>query len=197
VDIDAVLCADGVGVQDRFLDIGAIRALTASAELRRARGEFAAARIGGGREAQRREEIRGDFTCWIEPPLSAVEHTLLQELERVRLEFNRAAALGLFDIELHYARYAPGTGYARHVDRPLNHPQRQVSLVLYLNENWTPAAGGALRLFGAAGDHRDVEPLAGRLVCFQSAGREHAVLPTRRDRLSISGWFRARDGGCA
>jgi len=61
-----------------------------------------------------------------------------------------------------------------------------------LNEGWTPAAGGELRIFDAAGGHRDIEPIAGRLVCFLTPGREHAVLPTRRDRFSISGWFRKR-----
>jgi SM-20-related protein len=38
----------------------------------------------------------------------------------------------------------------------------------------------------------DIEPLGGRLVCFLTAGREHEVLPAGRERLSISGWFRAR-----
>jgi len=51
----------------------------------------------------------------------------------------------------------------------------------------------AAPLFDAAGCHRDIEPIAGRLVCFLTPGREHAVLATRRDRLSISGWFRTRD----
>jgi SM-20-related protein len=68
-----------------------------------------------------------------------------------------------------------------------------VSLVLYLNEDWAPAAGGELRIFDAADDHRDIEPIAGRLVYFLTPGREHAVLPTQRDRLSISGWFRVRE----
>ena len=68
-----------------------------------------------------------------------------------------------------------------------------MSLVLYLNEAWTPAAGGELRIFEASGGHRDIDPIAGRLVCFLTPGREHAVLSTQRDRLSISGWFRARD----
>jgi SM-20-related protein len=48
-----------------------------------------------------------------------------------------------------------------------------------------------LRVFGEDGV-RDIEPLAGRLVCFLSAGREHAVLPTRQGRLSVTGWFRRR-----
>jgi Rps23 Pro-64 3,4-dihydroxylase Tpa1-like proline 4-hydroxylase len=29
-------------------------------------------------------------------------------------------------------------------------------------------------------------------VCFLTPGCEHEVLPTRRERLSISGWFRSR-----
>jgi len=65
--------------------------------------------------------------------------------------------------------------------------------VLYLNEGWTRAAGGELRLYDAAGGYRDVEPMAGRLVCFLTPGREHEVLPTQLDRLSISGWFRTRE----
>ena len=185
--------ADGVSIRDQFLTPVQVRALADCAELRRARGDFTAARIGGARSVQRREEIRGDSICWIGPPLLPAEQTLLQGLERLRLELNRAALLGLFDLELHYARYPAGAAYARHVDQPQGRSQRQVSLVLYLNEDWAPAAGGELRLFDAAGGHRDVEPIAGRLVCFLTTGREHAVLPTARERLSISGWFRTRD----
>jgi SM-20-related protein len=111
----------------------------------------------------------------------------------LRLELNAHALLGLFELELHYAWYPPGAGYERHVDQPQGRVQRLVSLVLYLNEGWAPEAGGELRIFDAAGGHRDIAPVAGRLVCFLTPGREHAVLPTQRDRLSVSGWFRARD----
>jgi SM-20-related protein len=106
---------------------------------------------------------------------------------------NGATMLGLFDTELHYAWYPRGAGYQRHVDQPQGRVQRQVSLVLYLNEGWEPAAGGELRIFDAGDGHRDIEPIAGRLVCFFTPGREHAVLPTQRERLSVSGWFRIRD----
>ena len=188
-----MILSDEVSIRDQFLAPAQVRALADCAELRRSRGDFIAARIGGARSLQRREEIRGDSICWIGPPLLPAEQTLLQGLERLRLELNRNALLGLFDLELHYARYPPGAGYARHVDQPQGRSQRQVSLVLYLNEDWASAAGGELRIFDAAGGYRDVEPIAGRLVSFITAGREHAVLPTRRDRLSISGWFRTRD----
>jgi SM-20-related protein len=193
VSIDAGSSADGISVRDRFLAPSQIQALVDCARLRRARGDFDPARIGSGGSLQRREDIRGDSICWITPPLWPVEQTLLEELERLRLELNREAMLGLFELELHYAWYPPGAGYARHVDQPQGRAQRRVSLVLYLNQDWTPAAGGELRIFDAADGHRDIAPIAGRLVCFLTQGREHAVLPTLRDRLSVSGWFRTRD----
>jgi SM-20-related protein len=183
---------DGVSVRDDFLTLSEVRALAQCAELRRARGDFSAARIGGGRNLQRREEIRGDSNCWITAPLLPAERALWEEFERLRLQLNAEAYLGLFDLELQHAWYPPGAGYARHVDQPHGRPQRQMSLVLYLNQNWNPAAGGELRIFDAAGGHRDIEPVGGRLVCFLTPGCEHEVLPTRRERLSISGWFRSR-----
>jgi SM-20-related protein len=193
VSIDAGLSTDGLSVRDRFLAPSQVRALVDCANLRRERGDFQAARIGDERSLQRREDIRGDSTCWIVPPLLPAERTLLEELERLRLELNAQAWLGLFELELHYARYPPGAGYVRHVDQPQGRAQRRVSLVLYLNESWKPEAGGELRLFDAAGCHRDIAPIAGRLVCFLTPDREHAVLATHSERLSISGWFRARD----
>ena len=193
MSIEAGWSADGISVRDRFLAPSQIRALVDCARLRRDRGDFDAARIGSGRSLQRREDIRGDSICWITPPLWPAEQTLLGELERLRLELNREAMLGLFELELHYAWYPPGAGYARHVDQPQGRAQRRVSLVLYLNEDWTPTSGGELRIFDAADGHRDIAPIAGRLVCFLTPGREHAVLPTLRDRLSVSGWFRTRD----
>ncbi len=193
MSIDADLTFDGLSVRDRFLAPSQIRALADCARLRRARGDFDAARIGGGSSLRRREDIRGDSTCWITPPLWPAEQALLGELERLRLQLNRESLLGLFEVELHYAWYPPGAGYERHVDQPQGRVQRRVSLVLYLNEDWTPEAGGELRIFDEADGHRDIAPVAGRLVCFLTPGREHAVLPTQRDRLSVSGWFRTRD----
>jgi len=193
MSIDAALRVDGISVRDQFLAPSQIRALGDCARLRRARGDFDPARIGSGQSLGRRDDIRGDSTCWITPPLWAAEQTLLAELERLRLELNREAMLGLFELELHYAWYPPGAGYARHVDQPLGRAQRRVSVVLYLNQDWTPEAGGELRIFDAADGHRDIEPIAGRLVFFLTPGREHAVLPTQRDRLSVSGWFRHRE----
>ncbi len=71
--------------------------------------------------------------------------------------------------------------------------QRRVSLVLYLNRRWRAGDGGELKIVDDLGRDRHIEPAAGRLAVFLTAGREHEVMPTRRDRLSLTGWFRGRE----
>ena len=170
-----------------------VRELLECARQRRERGECSASRIGSGTRLQRREEIRGDSICWLSEPLFDAERSLLEDIEALRAALNQETFLGLFDIEMHYAQYPPGAGYGRHVDQPWGRAHRKVSFIVYLNECWAPGAGGELRVFDAAESYIDIEPLAGRLVCFVTAGREHAVLSTRVERSSISGWFRSRE----
>jgi SM-20-related protein len=193
VSVGANLRAGGISIRDDFIAPAQVHALRESAQARRARGEFTAARIGSQATLQRREDIRGDFTCWLREPLNPAERTLLDRFDELRLELNRETFLGLFDLELHYALYPPAAGYARHVDQPRGTLQRKVSLVLYLNPDWNDGDGGALRIFEAGQPRCDIEPIGGRLVCFLTAGREHEVLKGRRDRWSISGWYRGRD----
>jgi SM-20-related protein len=191
--IAATLCRESIAVRDEFLDPPGVAALAECAAARAARGEFTPARIGPGPAARRHEAIRGDSICWLTAPLFAPESQLLAALESLRLAVNREALLGLFDLELHYARYPPGARYDRHVDQPRSGSERQVSVVLYLNAEWHPGDGGALRVFDSAGEgFLDIEPRGGRLVCFLTAGCEHAVLPSQRLRASLSGWFRRR-----
>jgi len=188
------LGAAGIAVRDDYLGPGQVQALLECLHERHTRGEFEDARVGAPGKLQRDAVVRGDRTCWLGEPLLAAEQGLLLDFERLRLQLNRDWFLGLFDLEAHYAWYAPGAGYARHVDQPRGRSERRVSLILYLNENWDESAGGELQLFDASGGCRYVEPIAGRLVCFLTDGREHAVLPARRDRFSVTGWFRARAG---
>jgi SM-20-related protein len=193
VSVSADLIGRGVSVQDNFLFAAQVQDLIQCLEARRARGDFAPARIGAGQSLQRREDIRGDSICWMNPPLLAAEARLLESFEQLRLQLNREAFLGLFDLELHYAAYPIGLGYARHIDQPRGNNRRKVSVVLYLNREWTEDLGGELRIFGEADQYIDVQPSAGRLVCFLTEAREHCVLPACRERLSITGWFGTRD----
>jgi SM-20-related protein len=187
------LWADGIAVRDGFACEARVLQLLGCVNQRAQRGEFAISRVGGLGRAERREDLRGDATCWLEEPYLPAERGLLDDLERLRLQLNHQGFLGLFDLELHYARYPAGAGYARHVDQPQGRGHRQVSFILYLNSDWQPEHGGELRLFHADGTHRDIAPMAGRLVYFLTAGREHAVLPTQRERYSVCGWFRCRE----
>jgi SM-20-related protein len=192
VSVAEALARDGFSVQDGFIPAAKAGELRECASLRETRGDFAAARVGGGGTEQRLENIRGDFTCWLEEPLLPAETALLRSLDELRSQLNREAFLGLLDLELHYAKFPPGARYARHVDQPRRTASRKLSLVLYLNSAWQRADGGELRLYCGGQDFIDVEPLEGRLVCFLTADREHEVLMARRERLSISGWFRGR-----
>jgi SM-20-related protein len=180
-------------IRDEFLGPQQVRALVNCAVARRERGDFVAARIGAERALQRREDIRGDSICWLNEPLFAPERELLGSLEELRLQLNRTALLGLFESEWHYAWYPAGAGYARHIDQPQGREQRRVSVVLYLNERWQAADGGALRIFADDGRYSDIEPVAGRLVAFLTERREHAVMPTYAGRMSLTGWFRSRE----
>jgi SM-20-related protein len=191
-DVSADLSARGVSIRDRFASGAEVSALRECAWSREARGEFAPARVGRQGAERRRESVRGDFTCWLSAPLLPPERLLLERMEELRRQLNRDAYLGLFELELHYARYPAGAAYSRHVDQPLGSAQRKLSLVLYLNPGWQCADGGVLRIHNAHGGFVDVEPIAGRLICFLTPGREHEVLEARRERLSISGWFRGR-----
>jgi SM-20-related protein len=191
--VSAELRASGISIRDQFVSAAEALALRECARDRELRGGFAPARVGRQGAEQRRDNIRGDFTCWLSEPLQPPERALLERMEILRRRLNREAFLGLFELELHYARYPAGAAYSRHVDQPMGSTQRKLSLVLYLNADWQSADGGILRIHAVDDRFVDVEPVAGRLVCFLTPGREHEVLQARRERLSISGWFRGRE----
>jgi SM-20-related protein len=116
-------------------------------------------------------------------------------LESLRLTLNRELQLGLFDLEAHFARYPAGAFYRRHRDRPHGRRARVISCVLYLNRGWEVSDGGELRLYldqSEEGAYRDIPAQAGSLVCFFSDRFWHEVLPTRRERWSLTGWFLRR-----
>jgi SM-20-related protein len=180
----------GFAVIDDFIDHKTVVRLRTCADLRSIRGEFRAAAIGAAR--QRRDDIRGDFTCWLQEPLFPAEREAQASLDRLRLSLNEQLLLGLFDTEVHYATYPPGAAYGAHVDQPTGNAARQVSFALYLNLDWDARCGGELRLHDENVPIADIEPRGGRLCCFLTPGRLHEVLPSTRVRMALSGWFRTR-----
>jgi len=189
----AAIAAQSYAIVPEFLPAGAVAALAAEARRRDAAGEFHAARIGHGEAKLQNGEIRGDRTAWLDELAHAsAERPFWRALEALRLVVNERFFLGLFAFEGHYALYPPGTFYRRHRDTFRDDDARVLSCVLYLNEGWTAADGGALRIHVSATRTCDVLPVAGTLVCFLAARYEHEVLPATRDRLAVTGWFRRR-----
>ena len=188
------LAGPGWGVVPEFVPMELVRELLSDVARRERAGEFRAAAVGAGAHRAIRPEIRGDRICWLVAPASAAERALLERLEALRAELNRELMLGLAELECHYAIYAPGARYARHLDRSPLGFERVVSVVLYLNPGWRSADGGELVLATERGQIAIV-PRAGALAAFMSQRLEHEVRVARRPRLSLTGWFRRRPPG--
>jgi SM-20-related protein len=158
-----------------------------------AAGELHAARIGKGAQQIRRSDIRGDETLWLDGS-SQPQRDYLNLMEALRQRINSELFLGLNDLEAHYALYAPGAGYNKHLDSFRSNNLRRITVVSYLNENWRAEDGGELLLFNDNDEvFERVLPEAGTLVCFVSEQLPHEVAVTQRQRASIAGWFRVRD----
>jgi SM-20-related protein len=186
------IAARGHAVVRHAVPDDVVRGLGARARALEQAGAFAGAAVGRAQVRKRRDDIRGDRIAWLgDVPEGEAEVALGAWLEALRVRCNRELLLGVEEIEAHYAIYPPGAHYARHRDRFRDDDARVLSCVLYLNDAWTPEDGGALRLYDGDGAI-DVLPEGGTLVAFLSADFEHEVLPARRERLSIAGWFRRR-----
>jgi SM-20-related protein len=154
---------------------------------------FHAAQIGRGAQKQQQTEIRGDSIAWLDEQ-NASDQGYLAWMETLRAGLNAELFLGLFDYEAHYAIYAAGAGYAKHVDALQGAKNRVLSSVLYLNPDWQNGNGGELLLFTADGNTvlETLTPRAGTMILFLSETFPHQVLPSLTTRRSIAGWFRVR-----
>ena len=194
--IAATLANQGWCVTDAFVPPLLVSQLRHEAREHWDAGAFRRAGVGRGGDLELRPKVRTDRVLWLESAaLSGAQQCFWERLEGVRLAVNRRIFLGLHELEAHFAVYPAGAYYRKHLDQFRGIGRRQLSCVLYLNEDWQPADGGALRIYTDATDTAiaaDVLPVGGRLVAFLSARFLHEVLPARRERFSISGWFRSR-----
>lgn len=193
------LAGQGFGYMDHFLTEDHIRELLEVLLTYRGQDEFRKAGIGTAHLHQIDRSVRGDHIRWIEPE-QALEPTrrYLERMQAFIAYLNRTLYVGIRDFEAHFAYYPPGTFYKRHLDQLKINDHRRISFILYLNSNWQPEHGGALRLYVPAEPKEmavDIAPLGGRLLVFRSDLLEHEVLPTVRDRFSVTGWMldRPRD----
>jgi len=153
--------------------------------------KFTDAGIGRGRQHIYNDFVRTDEICWITGE-SVAGKDWLNWTSGLQTYLNRRLFLGLFSFESHFAHYAPGDYYKRHCDAFRGEANRVLSVVVYLNQSWSPTDGGELVLYKDDSDHDGlrVTPGLGTVVVFLSEEFPHEVLPAVRDRYSIAGWFR-------
>ena len=193
---------------DHFLSRELILSLAAECRALHEKNSLKQARIGRAQETHIQTNIRSDQIAWLEAGQSAACDAYLQIMDQLRITLNQALYLGLEEYESHFAFYAPGAAYSKHLDRFHSDDARTVSVVLYLNEDWQTEQGGALRLYPQQSPpqspqqsptqspqentSQDIYPEAGRIAIFLSADMPHEVLPATRDRMSLTGWFKRR-----
>lgn len=183
------LATDGYAVVDEFLTMQEVNHILELDEFKAGLFHFRKAGIGKQSEKQINESIRGDYIRWIDkstaaPPLQYY-FTRLEEMIGL---INRSLFLSIRDSEVHMTIYPTGTFYKRHLDQFRTDDHRKLSVLCYLNKDWSDKNGGQLRMY-LPGGTVDVRPDAGRLVCFRSDMIEHEVLPANRERLSLTGWL--------
>jgi len=179
-----------------FLSADLVRRLIEDAQALYQSGQLHPAATGQGAQREVRAGLRDDAIAWLdETSASAAQQQYLARMEELRLAANRELQLGLFDLEAHFARYPAGARYQKHLDTFQRDSRRTLSVVCYLNDNWQSNEGGQIRIYlDETGDsrHVDVPPEGGTLACFLSHRFPHEVLPAKRERLSLTGWFRRR-----
>jgi SM-20-related protein len=187
---------NGLSVLPQFVSDEESQMLADEANRLSGLGSFKRAAVGRGRAIVQRDDVRRDhISWWHKPSLTPCQMILWNRLERIREHLNRTLFLGLADLEGHYAVYAPGGFYKRHVDRFRDNDDRVLSIVVYFNQNWQRDEGGQLRFYRTGNDKEiftDIYPLGGNLVCFLSDRVPHEVCITARTRISFAGWFRRR-----
>jgi len=153
--------------------------------------EFAPAGIGRERDQMLNRFVRKDHICWI-TGASAAGRRWLDWTGALQAYLNRSLFLGLFSFESHFAHYAQGAFYRRHLDAFKGESNRVLSIVAYLNPGWLSEDGGELVIYPEKGAREGIKvtPAFGTLAVFLSEDFEHEVLPARRDRYSVAGWFR-------
>lgn len=187
------IAQQGWSVQENFFSKELIAELKITLTSLRQQGMLKQAGIGRKKDFHIEQSIRSDEISWFdENNLNESQKKYLELTQQLQNAINENFYLGLFELEVHFALYPPNTFYKRHLDQHKNQDTRVITLITYLNDDWKKEDGGELQLYLKNGETVSVLPNAGTLVSFMSAEFEHEVLPAKRERASLTGWFRKR-----
>lgn len=193
------LSVQGYVICDHFLPANIITALCDEAYSHHTNNDMAAAKTGLANQSQQ-SNIRGDRIFWLnEDSTNTNIQAYFSQMHALRTALNQQLFMNLQALETHLAVYPIGSLYQKHLDQfshgldtAYDTKARQLSSALYLNADWQADDGGELRLYLNEHEHLDILPTAGKLVLFLSAKFWHEVRPAKRERASLTGWFRSR-----
>ena len=190
--IDGIL-SNGYGICDDFLNKNEVNNLLKTFSERYQKGLFKKASVGKQSEVREDLEIRGDQILWLENNSIEISERVLLDRNQAFINYlNQTCYLGISDSEIHFAKYEIGKFYRRHRDTFQAQKGRVLSVIYYLNQDWIPANGGNLIIYTNVDNIEipiTIAPLAGRLICFESAKLDHEVTETFKERLSVTGWL--------
>lgn len=144
--------------------------------------------IGSSGEFQIQSSIRGDYIHWLDRNRDLEIKPLFDLMDELIENLRRHCFLSLSGSEFHIAKYPPGSHYSRHLDQFQQRQNRQITVLIYLNDQWKNGDGGELKIYR---DQEEllIEPVARRLLLFKSDAVEHEVLVTNVPRYSFTGWL--------
>lgn len=177
---------NGYAIVEDFITPHKMLQLNLELENRKVKGMTAA---GTGNQIKPKYEgQRGDFISWIEEGTLGVEQDYVKLLEQFMTYLNQTCYLGLIKSEIHFASYPSGSSYKKHLDAFQIDNKRKISIITYLNNNWSVQNGGELVIY-----HEDkiikILPIGGRMVCFESSKVFHEVFTSTIERNSLAGWI--------
>ena len=144
--------------------------------------------IGASGEFQLKASVRGDFIYWLDRDRDQTMTPFFELKDEIADKLRQYCYLSLPGSEFHLAKYPEGSHYDRHLDQFNARNNRQITILIYLNENWKPGNGGELKIY-REDEEILVEPIARRLLMFRSDTVEHEVLITNVPRYSLTGWL--------
>jgi SM-20-related protein len=184
---------NGYAVFDNFLNLTEIDSLLETFRVRFDKNQFSNAGIGKNDDLQQNKLIRGDEILWLQTDTIELSEIALLSKNQLFIDYlNKTCYLGITGSEIHFAKYGKGKFYRRHRDAFQSKNGRVLSIIYYLNKSWVEKDGGNLLIFTNKNNVETtitINPIAGRMVCFESDKLDHEVLETFVDRLSVTGWF--------
>jgi SM-20-related protein len=83
---------------------------------------------------------------WLEKRRDHELSDLFLLLDDIKSIFNRLCYLSLSGYEFHLAHYPKHSCYKRHLGQFKERNNRMITIIIYLNEAWAKADGGALKV---------------------------------------------------